>query len=99
MGVNGSPQGADAFAMDYPHMANAALTAGGKIVVQQPGDLRWTKSMQIKLACNGEGNGFGRIVRRHLRMLATPQKQATKNPPLSRRVFDTHTLAKNELNN
>ena len=55
--------------------------------------------MEIQLARNGNAHRFIGLLGGHVRMLRVRWMRATKNPPLAGRVFDTHTLAKNTLNN
>ena len=89
---------AGALAMHHPDAVNAALLAGGEVIIQQPGDLGRAKCMQIQLTRDRQDDGFVGIFRSHGDILAARPWQATKNPPLSRRVFDTHT-SKEHTNN
>ena len=98
MRVHSFPERAGALAMHDPDAVDAPLPTGGKVIVQQSRDLGRTKSMQIQLTRDRQDDGFVGIFRSHGDILASRLWQAIKNPPLSRRVFDTHT-SKEHTNN
>lgn len=99
MRMHGFTQRPGALAMHNPHAEDPTLPTGGEIVIQQVGDFRGLESMQVQLTGDGDRDRLIWLIGRHAGMLGLPLGQATKNPPLAGRVFDTHTLTKNTLNN
>jgi hypothetical protein len=90
MTSHGRAQGAGALAVDHTHPAEAALLALREIIVEQPGNFRRTKSMQIQLPGDGNGDGIGGLVRLHAAIVARSRDDATINPPFAGRVY-AHT--------
>jgi hypothetical protein len=99
MRVNRIPQAPSSLAMHNTQATDVPSLALCKIIVQQPRDFLRLEGMQVQFTRDGNLDRLVRPLGGHGEMLAHGQLRATKNPPLAGRVFDTHTLTKNTLNN
>lgn len=61
---------AGALAMHHPDAVNAALLAGGEVIIQQPGDLRRAKGVQIQFARDRQVDWLVGIICGHSGILA-----------------------------
>lgn len=80
MRVNRLAQGSGSLAMDDPDAPDPAFATLDKVIIEQPGDLRRTKGVQIQFPVDGDHYGIDFVVVCHNRILVEPAASATRNP-------------------
>jgi hypothetical protein len=80
-------QRAGPFAVDNPHVADAVPAAFKKIVIEQTGNLRGAKRMQVQFTRDGKRDWFVQFLWRHGLQFRVRLKTGDKKPAPFRAGF------------